>query len=544
MSVKEPTIEKEDNIVKEVTNSKNNSSLDEKINIKKKYNEVEQTLAKENTSNNSTFRPSKVRNSSYSVGELFGLFIIIFFILVLLIFIIFTIYNMNNQNIVKGVSILGIDISGLSKEDATEKINNTILENIPSEIKLKHNDYETSIDTNSLEISIDVPSAVNSAYNIGRSGNILQDDWTILTTMFSNVNIEPVFNINEEQLKTALNDISTKLPDAVIQSSYYIEDSNLILTKGKKGNVVNVEEMSNYIINEIKSLSLKDKTLEIITQEENPSELDIDAIHSEIYKEASNAYYTQNPYAVYPSENGLDFAISVDEAKALLQTEQEEYTIPLKTLYPEVTTNMIGTEAFPDLLSTFKTTYSTRDRDRTTNLTLAANKINGTVVMPGETFSYNTVVGERTIAAGYKEAPIYVNGEVVDGLGGGICQITSTLYNAVVYANLEIVERSNHQFVPSYVSASRDATVVYGSIDFKFKNNRDYPIKLVCSVSNGVAKFDIYGLKTADDYDVEISSRITSQTSTSTNSEAYKILKKNGQIVSRTLLSRDTYKRH
>lgn len=544
MSVKEPTIEKEDNIVKEVTNSKNNSSLDEKINIKKKYNEVEQTLAKENTSNNSTFRPSKVRNSSYSVGELFGLFIIIFFILVLLIFIIFTIYNINNQNIVKGVSILGIDISGLSKEDATEKINNTILENIPSEIKLKHNDYETSIDTNSLEISIDVPSAVNSAYNIGRSGNILQDDWTILTTMFSNVNIEPVFNINEEQLKTALNDISTKLPDAVIQSSYYIEDSNLILTKGKKGNVVNVEEMSNYIINEIKSLSLKDKTLEIITQEENPSELDIDAIHSEIYKEASNAYYTQNPYAVYPSENGLDFAISVDEAKALLQAEQEEYTIPLKTLYPEVTTNMIGTEAFPDLLSTFKTTYSTRDRDRTTNLTLAANKINGTVVMPGETFSYNTVVGERTIAAGYKEAPIYVSGEVVDGLGGGICQITSTLYNAVVYANLEIVERSNHQFVPSYVSASRDATVVYGSIDFKFKNNRDYPIKLVCSVSNGVAKFDIYGLKTADDYDVEISSRITSQTSTSTNSEAYKILKKNGQIVSRTLLSRDTYKRH
>ncbi len=544
MSVKEPTIEKEDNIVKEVTNSKNNSSLDEKINIKKKYNEVEQTLAKENTSNNSTFRPSKVRNSSYSVGELFGLFIIIFFILVLLIFIIFTIYNMNNQNIVKGVSILGIDISGLSKEEATEKINNTILENIPSEIKLKHNDYETSIDTNSLEISIDVPSAINSAYNIGRSGNILQDDWTILTTMFSNVNIEPVFNINEEQLKTALNDISTKLPDAVIQSSYYIEDSNLILTKGKKGNVVNVEEMSNYIINEIKSLSLKDKTLEIITQEENPSELDIDAIHSEIYKEASNAYYTQNPYAVYPSENGLDFAISVDEAKALLQAEQEEYTIPLKTLYPEVTTNMIGTEAFPDLLSTFKTTYSTRDRDRTTNLTLAANKINGTVVMPGETFSYNTVVGERTIAAGYKEAPIYVSGEVVDGLGGGICQITSTLYNAVVYANLEIVERSNHQFVPSYVSASRDATVVYGSIDFKFKNNRDYPIKLVCSVSNGVAKFDIYGLKTADDYDVEISSRITSQTSTSTNSEAYKILKKNGQIVSRTLLSRDTYKRH
>ena len=137
-----------------------------------------------------------------------------------------------------------------------------------------------------------------------------------------------------------------------------------------------------------------------------------------------------------------------------------------------------------------------------------------------------------------------MSGEVVDGLGGGICQITSTLYNAVIYANLEIVERSNHQFVPSYVSASRDATVVYGSIDFKFKNNRNYPIKLVCSVSGGVANFQIFGMKTPDDYEVEISSYQTGTTATAIYSEAYKILKKNGQVVSRELLSKDTYKRH
>ena len=164
--------------------------------------------------------------------------------------------------------------------------------------------------------------------------------------------------------------------------------------------------------------------------------------------------------------------------------------------------------------------------------------------MPGEIFSYNKVVGARTIAAGYKEAPIYLSGQVVDGLGGGICQITSTLYNAVIYANLEIVERSNHQFVPSYVTASRDATVVYGALDFKFKNNRDYPIKLVCSVSGGVASFQIFGMKTENDYEVSISSYETGRTSTAIYSEAYKILKKNGQIVSKELLSKDTYKRH
>ena len=157
---------------------------------------------------------------------------------------------------------------------------------------------------------------------------------------------------------------------------------------------------------------------------------------------------------------------------------------------------------------------------------------------------YNKVVGARTIQAGYKEAPIYVSGRVEDGIGGGICQITTTLYNAVVYANLDIVERSNHQFVPSYAGPSRDATVVYGAIDFKFKNNRNYPIKIACSVSGGIANFKIWGLKSDNDYEVQISSRTTGKTSTAIYSEAYKILKKNGSVVSTTLLSKDTYKRH
>ena len=205
---------------------------------------------------------------------------------------------------------------------------------------------------------------------------------------------------------------------------------------------------------------------------------------------------------------------------------------------------MIGTEAFPDLLSEYSTQYYASNRNRTTNLILAANKINGTVIMPGEIFSYNKVVGARTIAAGYKEAPIYVQGKVVDGLGGGICQITSTLYNAVVYANLEVTQRSNHQFVPSYVTASRDATVVYGALDFQFKNNRNYPIKIVCSVFGGIANFKIFGLKQENDYEVEISSYETGRSSTSIYSEAYKILKKDGKVISKELLSKDTYKRH
>ena len=164
--------------------------------------------------------------------------------------------------------------------------------------------------------------------------------------------------------------------------------------------------------------------------------------------------------------------------------------------------------------------------------------------MPSEEFSFNKVVGKRTIEAGYKDAAIYQDGKVVDGLAGGICQISTTLFNAAVYANLEIVERRNHQFVPSYVSAGRDATVVYGTTDFRFKNTRNYPIKIVCSVNGGIAKFDIYGLREDTEYQVEITSNITSRTSKAIYSTTYKTLKLNGQTIKTEILCKDTYKVH
>lgn len=529
MSVKDLELNKQLNIENTGVAKLNNN---EKLNEKREFHPVE------------NYNPTDSKSISSKAFKILGISLCAFIVLLLIVYFVFTFLNANNENIVSGVFIKGVDVSGLSVEEATDKIKNYIVENTPENIILVHNDYETSIPISALSVKFDVDSAVEQAYEIGKNSNIFDNSFNALKTLISHTDIELNATLDEEQLKTALNDISTKLPDTVKESAYYIDGNNLIITNGSEGNVVNVDQMCTYIKNGIFNFTLKDRSLDIATVSKQPSAINIDKIYEEIHKESVDAYFTQDPYAVYPSENGLDFAISVDEAKAMLQEEKDEYVIPLKVLYPNVTTNMIGQEAFPDLLSSFPTYYNTRDKDRTTNLILAANKINGTVVMPGEVFSYNTVVGERTIAAGYKEAPIYVNGQVEDGLGGGICQVTSTLYNAVVYANLEIVERSNHQFVPSYVTASRDATVVYGSIDFKFKNNRNYPIKILCSVSNGVVNFQIYGLKTADDYEVEISSRITSQNANYTNSEAYKILKKNGQVVSTTLLSRDTYKRH
>lgn len=466
--------------------------------------------------------------------------------ILLVITLIFVVYNTVNQNIISGVSVKGIDVSGLSVSDAQYQLDNYLSEKLPEEITVKHGDFETTISVSQINAKFDTKTAANSAFKVGRNGNFLENNFYALSAMFgTEINIEPILKIDKNQLSKNLEDISAQLPDTVTESSYYIEGSNLIITSGKDGNVVDVEASIETIKTALSDFSANTAPVELVVKTQSPKDIDIDAIYNEIKKDPKDAYYTKEPFTIYPSENGIDFKISVDEAKAIVGAKNSnEYTIPLNIIRPNVTTNMIGTEAFPDLLSTFSTRYVASNRNRSTNLMLAGNKINGTVLMPGETFSYNKVVGARTIAAGYKEAPIYVNGKEVDGLGGGICQVTSTLYNAVVFANLQIVQRTNHQFIPSYVPASRDATVVYGLTDFQFKNNRNYPIKIVCSVANGVANVQIFGMKQEDDCQVEISAYQTGKTANAIYAEAYKILKRNGVVVGRELLSKDTYKRH
>lgn len=505
-------------------------------------NEVDTTISKEIKEIQKMEKTIKPKNKLYTILLIILITIITIFILAFLFFAFYTTFS---PNIISGVNIKGVEVSGLSKSDARYQLDQYFTQTLPPEIKLKHNDFETTISLSQIEANFDTKSATESAFEIGRNGNIFKNAFSTFSTRFNQINVEPNLILNEEELANQLNEISTQLPDKVEQSSYYIENNNLFITSGKQGNIVDVPATIDALKNSITTLDCVNNPVEIAVTAESPEKIDIEKIHSEIYKEPVNAYYEKEPFAVFPHENGLDFKISMDEAKAIIDSEEkEEYTIPLKTLYPQVTTNMIGSEAFPDLLSTYSTRYNASNRNRTTNLILASNKINGTVLMPGETFSYNKVVGKRTIAAGYKEASIYVDGKEVDGLGGGICQITSTLYNAVVYANLEVTQRSNHQFIPPYTPVSRDATVVYGSQDFKFKNNRKYPIKITCSVSGGVANFKIFGIKQDDDYDVEISSYITGKTATSIYGEAYKILKKDGKVVKKELMSKDTYKKH
>ena len=542
------------------TNSKEIKAEEEIKKPEPVLQEKQTTKAEEEPETTSHVKTESAKKITFCICLSLSIVLAIFLVLSTII----ALLNVNNTRILSGIYIDTVNVSGLTKEEAKEALSNALNNNLALTIRIYNGDYETSFLPEQIEAKFDIDAAIDAAYRIGRDGSFIQNNYTILFTLLEPVSIQPTLQYNEEALNSIASSIAEKLPDKVIEPSYYVEDSNLIITKGHSGNVVDTESLKQQMITSIQNTRETKKEIEIPVNYVECQAIDLDAIYQEVKKAPQDAYYTSDPFVVYPHVNGVDFAISLEEAKKLLEEDKEEYTIPLQSIPPAVTTNQIGTEAFPDLLSSFKTYYYESNVNRTTNLKLSASKINGTVLLPGEVFSYNQVVGKRTIEAGYRDAAIYSGGKVVDGLGGGICQISSTLYDAVVLANLEIVERSNHGFVTSYLDAGWDATVVYGAIDFKFKNSRKYPIKIVASVSNGVAEFQIFGKKEEVEYEVDIETKVIASIpfkvryvndstlaagktkvlqggSNGCKVEAYKVLKQNGQEVSRTLLSRDTY---
>lgn len=517
--------------------------------------------------NSSDFSNKKSEHKSH-IGLL--IFSIIFFIVFLLASVFSTVFafiNVNNTTFVSGISILGIDVSGLSKDDAKQKVTDDVSNRLSTDVIFKHNDETYTLLPSSVGGSFDIDKVIDDAYSVGRNGNIFQNNFAILNAMINSKNFIPDFSFNSDSFDNSISQMNSNFADGIVEPSYDISGNNLIIKSGKNGNIVDSDKIKSLFVDKLIVVPYNTDSIEVPVFSKEANKIDIDAIHSEIYKEAQDASYTTNPYAVYPSSNGLDFNISIDEAKALITGDKDSYTIPLKTLYPNVKTSDIGIEAFPDLLSSYSTSFASSSSNRATNVSLATNKINGKVLMPGEVFSFNGTVGKRTPQAGFKVAGVYMNGQVATDYGGGICQVSSTLYNAVLRANLEIVDRSNHMFEVGYVPIGTDATVSWGAPDFKFKNSRSYPIKIVTSSSNRKCVVKFYGLKESEEYDIEIVSyrtgsvpyrttyttdsslaagqqKVIQRGSNGAKSVTYRIRKKNGQVISKELLSKDTYDPH
>lgn len=422
----------------------------------------------------------------------------------------FAIPTMFSNKIISGVSIGGINVSGLDKAQAVKLIEEKVTPRQKEIVKLKYGEYEKELPMEQLEVTVNIEKAVDEALSKGRAENIFSNNFAVIASKFKKQDIGLEINYNEEELEKILTEIGAEIPGRVQDYTYNIEENELIITKGKDGIELDVDKMKNDISDGIKNISKEFKNeREISVKEVKAGEIDIEKIYNEVHTEPQDAYIVEDPFQVVVDKDGVDFAITMDEAKTILAESKEEYSIPLKITKAQKTVASLGSKAFPDLLGTFTTRYDAGNVSRTTNLAIACKKLNGQVIQPGEVFSYNKALGKRSVENGYKEAAVYVNGGVENGLGGGICQISSTLYNTVLFANLGIVERHQHSFTTSYVDPGRDATVVYGALDFKFKNTRKYPVKLEAYIKSGVATVSMYGIKEDVEYNVKVVATVT-----------------------------------
>lgn len=530
-----------ENNINQLNNEKNNENKlivqKNDLKIKNKNN-----LKNEKRVNNKTDDNKKYQAKNNKKDGLIIILVLIITILVIVVFsTIFGIINMNSNKIVKGVKSNQIELADLTKEEAVEKLNSILNNNEKNVVVVKRGDVKKEIKLDDINGKFDVEDVVNKAYNLGRENDIVKDNYNTILIMIKGENLVANFSYDDELLTKKINELCLEIPDLATDSSYIIEDNKLIIKNSKSGVAIKTDEFKQELIN---AFSGNIKEFELPVEHIEKKKIDIEAIHNEIYKEAVNAYYTTNPFKVYKEEYGRDFAITLDQAKKLLSEDKTEYEIQLKNIKPSITVADLDSGAFPNVLSTFTTNYGTGDANRNANIALAAKSINSTVLMPGEVFSYNDLIGECSTKTGYKTATIYLNGKLSTGVGGGICQVSTTLYNAVLRANLEIVQRRNHSLGVTYVPAGQDAMVNIGTSDFKFKNNREYPIKVVAYVGTGSITCQIQGLKQDPEYEVKLESKTIESTETKYKVETYKVLYLNGKVVSRTWLSTDTYKRH
>jgi vancomycin resistance protein YoaR len=228
--------------------------------------------------------------------------------------------------------------------------------------------------------------------------------------------------------------------------------------------------------------------------------------------EASFKISAGDRVSVALSQNGID--PDLDKLKKditeVLYKNKQEAALSLVPCAPAHTAADLESMKVNGLLAGYTTKFDTAKVNRTYNISVAAQALDGLLVMPGQVVSFNEVVGPRSSKTGYKIAPVIINDEFVDDIGGGICQVSTTLFNSALLANLEIEERSSHSLPVSYVPIGRDATVSYGSLDFKFSNSTADYLYLKTSVQGEYITIKIFG-NTAYKSDVSIESQVTDE---------------------------------
>lgn len=480
------------------------------------------------------------------------------------IFLVLIILTLGYGKIYNGVRINGIDVGGLSKNDAIEVFNEyySTLANV--NISLYNEENEVRFLASDINATFDSEKAYEFAYHLGRDGNFFEKIFSGLSYRFSEHNEDFDVSIDVKKLGKQIANVSREVESQVIEPSYLRSGNKLIVNTGTSGVKIDHITINENVINALNYVKDSSINVEIIKVE--PEKVDVDKIQNAIKTRVQNAEYISDTGVLIDQIIGIEIE-DLEEARKIAESVTEEgmqFSIPLKITLPETTIDSVLEELFTDTLSTYTTYFNVNEVERSDNVRTAANSINNVILMPGQEFSYNNILGERTTERGYKVAKVYQEGQVVDGMGGGICQVSSTLYNAVVKADLEILERKNHSLPVSYVKLGRDATVVYGVIDFRFKNNQQYPVRIESRVSGGTLTIDICGINTNPSRTVDIetefiatldfiektipdaslamgTSNIIQTGKKGYKVKSYRVTKENGVEIERKVIGTDTY---
>ncbi len=395
---------------------------------------------------------------------------------------------------------------------------------------------------------LSAPDAADYAFKACHGGGFITNTVNYIKCAFSGMELKASSGekLDEAYLKDKIDEGVKKASLALMQSSVDIGDTSIKVVKGASAVQIDSDKLFNTVKEALVSGNYDPiKYAADAVNGASASEIDLQELYDTVFEEPVNAEY--DPQTKKATAHVMGRSFDIDGAKKLWNEAQngDPVVIPLILTEPQITTEKLNSMLFSDLLAQKSTSLSGSSSSRLNNVTKAAAAINGIVLNPGEELSYNKTLGQRTTAAGYQAAGAYSGGKVVQEVGGGICQVSSTLYYCTLISNLEITERSCHYFGVSYLPAGLDATVSWPKPDFKFKNNSAYPIKLEASIDKAAytVVVKIYG-SNPDGIKVEMTTKPV-QYADGFGAVSYRnVYDKNGNLISTKEESKSRYYYH
>ncbi|HIX90958.1 MAG TPA: VanW family protein [Candidatus Agathobaculum pullicola] len=400
-------------------------------------------------------------------------------------------------NIFPGVTVGSIPVGGMTQGAATKQVSGKS-KPLYQDAKLSLTIFDTTYDIPVSDVlqSVDEEQSVKNAYAVGRTGNPFARMWDVAKALVGMNEAQIAAQVDEDGLTEALEEISSKALTEPVEPTWEIGTNTMTIHAGKPGVKFDTDAVRSLLEDKIRLMDFE--PYEVSTELTDTPAIDIDKIAEAVIGDPVSATVSkEDGKTIIPEKVGVQF--DVEEARSIIgDGSAASYTIPVATTAVKVTAEDLKTKLFTDTLAQTSTWLDESNTPRTNNVRLASAAINGTILNPGDEFSYNNVVGERTEARGYKPAGAYSGGKIIEEFGGGVCQPSSTLYMAVLRADLEVTERHNHSFTVAYTPLGEDATVDYGNLDFRFKNNTDYPVKVLAEQTGGKMIMTIVGTKTSD----------------------------------------------